>query len=261
MEILPEILEYEIGEGAFAFSTTRRGGVSVGAYTAFNITHYCGDDIACVAKNRSLLAALLGIEERNIVLPRQTHSAECLCIDERFFASSLDEQNELLQGVDAVMTDVKGVCIGVSTADCIPILLYDEKHFVVAAVHAGWRGTVARILEKSIATMMARYDTNPSNIRAVIAPGISLEAFEVGDEVYAAFSDAGFPMQQIARLYGKRWHIDLWEANRLQLISCGVAAESIAVRGICTFTNCDDFFSARRLGINSGRIFNGIMLK
>lgn len=257
----PEIVEYEIGERAFAFSTTRRGGVSSGAYTAFNITDYCGDYSSNVQRNRQLLAELLNIDERNIILPRQTHSTKCCCIDDKFICLPQEQKRELLQGIDAVITNVKGLCIGVSTADCIPILLHDTKHNIVAAVHAGWRGTVARIVEHTLLTMNTHYGTSPADIKAVIGPGISLAAFEVGDEVYDTFANNNFPMQKIARLCGQRWHIDLWEANRMQLLSCGVPGESVTICGICTYNNCDTFFSARRLGINSGRIFNGIMIK
>lgn len=91
------------------------------------------------------------------------------------------------------------VCIGVSTADCIPILLADTEHHAIAAVHAGWRGTVARIAEKAVAALTRYYETRPERVEAVIGPGISQAAFEVGDEVYEAFSRAGFNMKQIAR--------------------------------------------------------------
>jgi copper oxidase (laccase) domain-containing protein len=113
--------------------------------------------------------------------------------------------------------------------------------------------------------MTETYECTPNNIVAVIAPGISMEAFEVGNEVYNTFNESGFPMEKIARLYptargGSKWHIDLWEANRLQLIECGIPERNISTAGICTYREHDRFFSARRLGIESGRIFSGIML-
>ena len=95
---------------------------------------------------------------------------------------------------------------------------------------------------------------------AVVGPGISLESFEVGDEVYDEFGREGFPMEEIARRYGEKWHIDLWKANTLQLEGEGVRSENIEVAGICTYKNYDRFFSARRLSINSGRILTGIMM-
>ena len=154
---------------------------------------------------------------------------------------------------------LKDFCLCVSTADCVPVLLYDVSKDVIAAIHAGWRGTVGRIVEKTLEVMGSEYGTEGKDVIACIGPSISLESFEVGDEVYAAFAEAGFEMSCIARKYEK-WHLDLWEANRLQLLAHGVLPEHIEVAGICTYKNYEDFFSARRLGIKSGRILSGIMI-
>ena len=112
--------------------------------------------------------------------------------------------------------------------------------------------------------MCNRYHCQTSDIKAIIAPGISIDSFEVGDEVYEAFAQAGFPMEKIAKRYpstdgNEKWHINLWEANRLQMIDHGIKEENISIAGICTYKQHKDFFSARRLGINSGRIFTGII--
>lgn len=252
-----DILEYNMGEGVKAFST-KRGGCDDN-YSGFNITHYCGDSKEHVASCRAILCKHLGIEDNQLILPRQTHGEATIIIDEQFTSLNGEEQSNLLQGVDAIVTALPRVCIGVSTADCVPILLHDKQAGVVAAIHAGWRGTANRIAEKCIALIINKFDSNPADIRAVIAPSIGPGAFEVGDEVYEAFKAADFQMEKIATRADK-WHIDLWEANRLQLISCGIKEEHIQVSNICTHTHHKEFFSARRLGINSGRIFNGIML-
>ncbi len=261
----PELLEYNLGDRVRAFSTTRSGGTSVGAYAYFNITHYCGDNAEAVRQNRKLLCAELGISDNCLFLPRQVHGTEIFQVNDDFLKRSAEEREQCLDGIDALTTDIPGLCIGVSTADCIPVLLYDERHHAIAAVHAGWRGTVNRIVEKTISHMHERFGTEGKDLHAVIAPGISPEAFEVGDEVYEAFADANFPMQQIARRYPaageSKWHIDLWAANFLQLEACGLSLSSIQVSGICTVRESSRFFSARRLGTASGRIFNGILLK
>ena len=255
----PQLLEYNLSPDVTAFSTMRDGGVGQGTYSSFNITHYCGDSPENVAANRALLCDRLAIEDARLILPRQTHGTEVLYVDAAFLALDREAQTERLNGVDALFTRELGLCIGVSTADCVPILIYDEPTHAVAAIHAGWRGTVQRITEKTISAMASSLSL-PS-AKAVIAPSISLDAFEVGDEVYDAFRDASFPMQQIAKRYGAKWHIDLWEANRLQLLACGLRPENITVSGVCTHASHEQFFSARRLGISSGRIFNGIMIK
>lgn len=257
------ILEYNIGTGARAFSTMRGGGS--GNYGGFNITHYCGDAPEHVAACREELCRMLGITDSRLLLPRQTHGCEVLCIDTAFMELAQEEQQARLYGVDAIVTSLPRTCIGVSTADCIPILLHDTQRGVIAAIHAGWRGTVSRIAVKCIEKMNAEYGCRPADIKAVIAPGISLDAFEIGDEVYRAFEEAGFDMQCIAMRYpaadgGTKWHIDLWEANRMLLTGCGVEGTEIEVAGICTYSRHGEFFSARRLGIESGRIFSGIIV-
>ncbi|MBQ8520512.1 MAG: peptidoglycan editing factor PgeF [Bacteroides sp.] len=236
----------------FCFSTTRFGGCSEGAYASFNCTHYCGDRMEHVAANKELLASLLSQRPEAVIIPRQTHGTNVRVI-------TSPAEGEGLEDVDAVVTRLPGVCLCVSTADCIPILIYDRSRRIVAAVHAGWRGTVGRIVEKTLDVMHREFATEGKDVVACIGPGISLDAFEVGDEVYDAFREAGFDMERIARREEK-WHIDLWEANRMQLLSQGVKEENIGVAGICTYREYETFFSARRLGIRSGRILSGIML-
>ena len=194
----------------------------------------------------------LGLRLEDLALPRQVHSDNVLWMREAGRP----------EATDAVITDKPGLCVCVKTADCIPVLLYDTRKRVVAAVHAGWRGTVSRIVQKTIKQMQP---LNSTDIHAIIGPGISLEQFEVGDEVYEAFRDAGFPMERIAKrpsspLRGGRvgsWHIDLWEANRWLLEELGV--RDIYIQGTCTRTS-EDFYSARRETINTGRNYNGIYI-
>lgn len=234
------------------FSTTRYGGCSEGSYASFNCTHYCGDNPEHVVRNKEILCSLLPPCLVKLVVPCQTHGTNVKVI-----ASPSDA--EVLEDVDALVTSMPGYCLCVSTADCIPVLLYDKEKQVVAAVHAGWRGTVGHIVGNTLRTMRNTYATDEKDIIACIGPGISLGAFEVGDEVYWAFEEAGFDMSRISRKETK-WHIDLWEANRLQLLEEGVLEGNIEVAGICTYQSFDTFFSARRLGFLSGRILSGIML-
>lgn len=255
------MLEYGLNKShsnIFSFSTTRHGGYSEGAYASFNCNDYCGDELEHVAQNQTLLRAdLPGKPE--LIIPHQVHKTEIAVIDEAFLAFDEAGRKDKLEGIDALISTCKGICLCISTADCIPVLCYDSRNHVIAAVHAGWRGTVERVVEKTLEMMQNRFGTDPADVHAVIGPGISLESFEVGDEVYEAFAAAGFDMERIAQRYAK-WHIDLWEANRLQLLSKGVVPAHIEVSGICTYLQHEDFFSARRLGIRSGRILTGIMM-
>ena len=221
-----------------AFSTTRDGGVSV-----------------------SIPQMLMPLH--------QVHGTRTVVIDEDFMSQNPLQQALALDGVDALSTNLPDLCICVRTADCIPVLLWDETLHVISAVHAGWKGTLKRIVESNIDVLTATYGANPRNLHAIIGPGIGPASFEVGDEVYDLFAEAGFPMDPLARLYppmrpeakgtGSKWHIDLWECNRRQLIEKGVNARNIHVSGIDTYQNHDRFCSARR-GSDS-RIINGIMMK
>ena len=248
----PVLHFYDFGEGVTAFSTTRQGGYSQGSYGEFNINRYCGDTKEAITRNRELLCELLGIDDSRLLMPHQVHGTAICRIDE--------PPHETIEGVDAVMTNVPQLCIGVSTADCIPVLLSDPRHHAVCAVHAGWRGTVLRIVQKAVTAMGEAYASAPADLQAVIGPGISLDSFEVGDEVYDQFAEAGFDMPLISRREAK-WHIDLPVCNSLQLIEAGVPMANIQLSDICTYQQYDHYFSARRLGIQSGRIYTGILLK
>ena len=275
MKTQPQLDYYEMGAGIVAFSSTRHGGCSKDNYAAFNINRYCGDDDEDIRQNREALCETLGITDDRLIMPHQVHETKVANIDEAFLALNAVERQEVLEGVDALMTNQSGVCIGVSTADCIPVLLCDREHQAVCAIHAGWRGTVKRIVMKAVEAMTEAYGTRPQQLVAQIGPGIHLDSFEVGDEVYEAFAKAGFPMEQISKKYPSdsgskffifhfslftyKWHIDLPACNRLQLIAAGLSPENVSVSPVCTFLQVDDYFSARRIGINSGRIFTGII--
>ena len=251
---------YNIAPNVTAFSTTRHGGESKGNYGEFNINTYCGDEPSAIAANRKILEEEIGIDDDKLLMPHQVHLTRNRVVTPAFLSLSPTSRSPFLEAIDSLTTNVKNVCIGVSTADCIPVLLYDAKHHAAAAIHAGWRGTVKRIVVHTFSTMEKEYDTNAKDVIAVIGPGISLKNFEVGDEVYDAFAKEGFNMDFIAKRFEK-WHIDLPLCNQLQLEEAGIPRKNIIQSGICTFDNVDDFFSARRLGQKSGRIYTGIILR
>ena len=175
---------------------------------------------------------------------------------------------EELDGYDAFVTNRPGVALGVRTADCVPVLLYDPGERVVAAVHAGWKGTVLHISKGALEAMGQEFGSRPENLRAVIGPSIGPDSFQVGEEVAEKFKEAGFPMDEIWSFRGPGdgspmsggHHIDLWKANRWLLEQLGIPPESIEVLGIDTYTT-ESLFSARREGVACGRIINAIMLK
>ena len=174
---------------------------------------------------------------------------------------------EELEGYDAFITDLPGVAIGVRTADCVPVLLYDPVKRVVAAVHAGWKGTVLHITQGVISAMTQVFHCRPADMKAVIGPAIGPDSFQVGEEVAVRFKETGFPMDDIWSFRGPGdgtpmsggHHIDLFKANRWLMEQAGIPAGQIQVCGIDTYT-AEAFFSARRDGVQCGRIINAIRL-
>lgn len=260
MKSEPQLHLYDISKRVTAFSSTRHGGVSEGNYASFNVNAYCGDNPEHIAQNRRALCKLLCIKPDHLVMPHQVHGTGITQISKTFFLLSEDIRRTALEGIDALITNVPGVCIGVSTADCIPIILYDPEHHAAGVVHSGWRGTVANIAYATVASMSMAYHSKPESLLAVIGPGISLRNFEVGDEVYDAFAAAGYPMTAIARHMDK-WHIDLPKCCQLQLEATGIPSANICQADICTYDHTNDYFSARKLGVDSGRILTGIVLR
>lgn len=178
-----------------------------------------------------------------------------------------DLTREDLEGYDAFVCAVPGVAIGVRTADCVPVLLFDQVKRVVAAVHSGWKGTVQKISRETLLLMHQLFGSAPSDIRAVIGPAIGPDSFQVGEEVVERFRDSGFPMSDIWSFQGQGdgspmsggHHIDLFKANRWILETCGVLPDHIQVFAIDTYRDTS-FFSARREGTACGRNINAIRL-
>jgi YfiH family protein len=243
------------------FCTSREGGVSVGNYASFNLSPFSGDELSCFQGNQQILCDKLGIESGKLVIPFQTHGTEVREIDTAYLLLPANEQASWLSGVDAVFTKLPGVCVGVTTADCVPLLFFDPTRQVVAAAHAGWRGTCGRIAERTILALIETYQCNPADIRVAIGPSISPNVYEIGEEVAVSFANNGFEMAELIKQRGSSIYLDLWKANQQSLEKAGILAQHIEISGICTFTEHERFFSARRLGIKSGRMLSGIMLK
>lgn len=263
-QLIPmELLDYTLSPEVRAFSTPRAALCPTfetdTPYAGFNLTDYCGDTPAHVAECREALCAELKITDDQLLLPHQTHTNRVALVDEALMEMDSSERYAHLQNVDALVTALPHVCIGISTADCVPVLLYDPKHRVIGAAHAGWRGMVGHILAHTIERMRTM-GTNPRDLRAVVGPCIGPDSFEVGEEVVDAFLQAKFPPSVVRRGFFKRPHIDLWAAAVHELELSGVPLEAILVSGIDTYACPDRFFSARRLGIQSGRIYSGIVL-
>jgi len=242
------------------FCTDRDGGTSVGNYASMNMSPFSGDQPEIVALNQRKLCDHLGIVADNLIIPFQTHGTEIQKIDNSFMGLSKEDKLQTLYGTDALITRLPNICLGITTADCVPLLFYDPVKHVIAAAHAGWRGTCYRIGEKTIHSLIENYQCNPADILVAIGPSISPEVYEIGKEVMNNFGNEGFDLSQIIIHKNESIYLDLWKANKLTLEGAGIHSDHIEISGLCTFKQHERFFSARRLGIKSGRMLSGIML-
>jgi len=235
------------------FSTTRTGGFSKNHLTGFNLGYTVGDDPKNVTQNLNLLAGVLDIDKKQLVSPKQTHSKNI---------GVVTSTTDIFPNTDALITNIPGICIFVRTADCVPILLYDPVQKAVAAIHSGWKSTLQEISKHTIDRMQKEYETQPKNLIAGIGPSIGHDVYEVGPEVIDQFQKQFHLNHAITPIkHSTKGLLNLWEINHQILIDSGVPLEQIEVAGMCTYSNPDLFYSARRDGVNSGRLATGIMLK
>ena len=248
------------------FSTTRQGGQSGDAYRSLNLGFHSGDEHTNVQTNRKILIEALGLNPQQLVFGVQTHSTRIARITPEILGWNDEARRMKLGGTDALITNEPNICIAVKTADCIPVLLYDKKNKAAAAIHAGWRGTVGRIVARTIETMHTEFGTQPNDLIAGIGPGIGPDIYQVGPEVvemvYQNLGNNHGLVQYLPSQNDKRTtpHFNLWKANLLQLIEAGLYRENIEVAELCTFSHPEDFFSARRDGTATGRMASGIMI-
>ncbi|MEA4950753.1 MAG: peptidoglycan editing factor PgeF [Petrimonas sp.] len=246
------------------FSTTRTGGVSRGEFRSLNLGNYSDDNPLDIFENRSIVARKFYREANDLITPHQTHGNKVLLIDADFLNLPNTEKIEKLYGFDASITQEKGYFLCVTTADCVPVLLFDRQNEAVGAIHAGWRGTAGRIVERTILKMKKDFGTEPKDILAAIGPAISIENYEVGREFEKEFQKNGFKLDKSTSYrhnLSQKLHIDLKEINRQELIRLGVPKSQIEKTRYCTYANSRLFFSARRQSLHSGRMLTGIMLR
>lgn len=176
-------------------------------------------------------------------------------------------ERDELDGYDALITNVRGVALGVRSADCFPVLIYDPVHKAVGAAHSGWRGTCQKIASVTLLEMIKNFGTDAKDVKVVIGPGIRVDSFQVGEEVPSAFKTAGFPLDKIWSFRGPcvegscegGHHIDLCAAIKHTLCESGVLPSNVYDSRIDTFTD-PEFYSYRREGRAAKRIISSIML-
>jgi purine-nucleoside/S-methyl-5'-thioadenosine phosphorylase / adenosine deaminase len=213
--------------GADAAVTARSGGVSPGPYATLNLSLSVGDDPAGVLENRRRLAAGFGARPEDFVFARQVHGAGVRVVGLADRGSGAFSLDDAIADADALVTSSPGVALAILTADCVPVVLHDPVAGVLACVHAGWRGTVARVSAAAVAAMRA-LGTRPSDIVAGIGPAIAASRYQVGPDVHQAVTRAFGPNAAFIRPDARpgaapdRWLLDLRAANRHALREAGV---------------------------------------
>jgi YfiH family protein len=257
-----------------SFSTAQGGVSTLNGRKVLNLGFTEWDTRENVQKNRKLFQFALGADELELVSLKQFHS-DVVCV----FSSA---PNETCSG-DASISNSPNLLLSIQTADCVPILLLDPKKRAIAAVHAGWRGTLQRIVEKTIGRMKMEFKTNPSDLLAAIGPAIGGCCYEVGTEVAAAFhsqfadapewfdelrtGDEPNPLQWLNQFPPghqpppKNVRLDLRKANRAQLLAAGLSPKNIFVSDLCTACRPDLLFSYRKQGSESGRMMSVIGIR
>jgi polyphenol oxidase len=220
--------------GVDAAVAARCGGVSSGAYTSLNLSLSVGDDPAAVLENRRRLAAGFGARPADFVFAGQVHGAGARVVGEADRGRGAFSLDDVVPAADALVTSSPGVVLAILTADCVPIVLHDPVAGVLACVHAGWRGTVARVSAAALATMQT-LGSRPADVIAGIGPAIPAARYQVGPDVYRAVTEAFGPAPFIQPdAVPDRWRLDLWSANRFVLTEAGVPAAHIHTTDIPT---------------------------
>lgn len=244
--------------------TTRAGGVSEGVCATLNLSFSRGDSEEAVRENFRRLAEELGTEENCFVFTDQTHTTNVRVVTEADAGKGLTRPKDY-HDVDGLVTDVPGIVLSVFTADCVPVFLADPVRRAIGLVHSGWRGTAGRIAEKAIRLMSGHYGTDPADLICAVAPSICQECYEISRDVAEVFGKAfsgheteilTTPLQTdikndpvtkyLASGHSEdKFHLDLWQANRIVLEEAGVLPSHITVTDICTCCNPGLLFSHR----------------
>ncbi len=235
--------------------TTKCGGVSHGKIDGLNLGFRVEDDVESVIGNYRLVAKDMDFNYNRITAGRQTHSASIRVITEADAGKGISRESEF-NDVDGLVTNCCNLPLVVYYADCVPVLMADTDAGIIAAVHSGWRGTVAEITANAVRIMTEVFGATVGNIKAVIGPSIGPCCFETGPEVACEFDE-----NLVEDCKNGKFKVDLWAANKNILLKSGLAEENIEVSELCTICNSDILYSYRTHKDKTGRMGAFISLK
>ena len=243
--------------------STKLGGVSQGKFATLNFTFTRGDNPDHVMENYRRMAAVLGVDEKRMVLSYQTHTTNVRIVTEADAGKGIVKERDY-KDIDGLITNVPGITLVTFFADCVPLYFLDPVHKAIGLSHSGWRGTVSRMGAVTIDKMKDAYGTRAEDLLVCIGPSICGDCYEVGEEVALEFKKA-FANQNWNQILREKdngkFMLDLWKANEILLKEAGVKPENIQTTDICTHCNSDYLFSHRTCGNERGNLAAFLSLK
>ncbi len=232
---------------------TRKGGVSPVPWNSLNQGGTVGDERSHVVENRQKVFDALQRPVKSIFDVWQVHGTEVACTHS---PRPLDAEH---MKADAIVTDNPDVTLFMRFADCVPILIYDPEKRIVGIIHAGWMGTVKKIISHTLRTLQDKYHCDPGRLVAGIGPSIGVDHYQVGNEVIRAVEESfGSYAEELIVKKDKKTYFDLWKANEFLLRECGV--NSVEIANLCTACNTQDWYSHRAEAGKSGRFGAALFL-
>lgn len=228
--------------------STRKGGVSTGIFSSMNLNFKRGDDPDAVMENYRRMAAALNMRVEDMVLSDQTHTTNVRVITEEDRGKGILKPQDY-SDVDGMITNVPGIVLVTSYADCVPLYFVDPVRKAIGLSHSGWKGTVGHIGQKTVWKMNEVYGSEPKDIVAAIGPSICQSCYEVSDDVAEAFR-ANFTADEAADILldkgNGKYQLDLWKANWYVLTDAGILPEHLSVTDLCTACHPDLLWSHRK---------------
>lgn len=259
-------LEYplfqETGIVTSAFST-RLGGVSEGYYSSLNLSFDRGDDPARVLENFKRIGASMGVNVEDMVLSKQTHTTNVRVVTAEDKGKGIMQERNYTD-VDGMITNVPGICLVTSYADCVPLYFVDPVKKAIGLSHSGWRGTVGKIGKNTVQLMQENFGSKPEDLLAAVGPSVCMDCYEVSEDVIEQFKKA-FEKKYWEDLFYKKengkYQLNLWKANELIFLESGILPEHMAITNVCTHCNSKILYSHRTMGNNRGNLCAFLALK
>ena len=243
--------------------STRLGGVSEGCFSSLNLSFDRGDDRTAVAENFRRMGEALGVRCEDMVLSQQTHTTNIRIVTDEDRGKGITRERDYTD-IDGLITNVPGICLVTTYADCVPLYFLDPVKKVIAFSHSGWRGTVGKIGKKTVELMHDNFGSDPADILAAVGPSVCQDCYEVSADVIDRFKEVFDRSVWDELFYGKpdgKYQLDLWKANEKIFLEAGIRKDHIAVTNVCTHCNSGLLYSHRAMGDKRGNLCAFLALK